>query len=194
MWHRPKRSYGLQSPSSSENATSRSGDGNGRLGSDGMSYNAIRSSVRSHTHKALPGGHAPRQVLADRFADAMRQVERSAVGLTPKEAQLIRDFRKGRYIGGVLQALEISRRCVDPSDATALPDTMRGFIIAEHPRFSVSCVEADRLETGANGEFDLAVLEWRLHPSRANKERAIEAGRRQEMATRQMIDALERSR
>lgn len=186
MWHKPKTSAGVQSPSSSENVRG------GVSGS--MAYDAIRAELAGHTRTRQVCGYTSRIALASRVADAMRQVERSAAGLTKKEAQLVRDIRdRGRYIGGVLQALEISRRCTDPTDATALPDAFRGFVIATHPGFLVNQIGADRAETEANGEFDLAVLEWKLSPSRANGERAIEAGRRQVVATQQMVDAIERA-
>lgn len=195
MWRNPKSSLGEHSPTSSENVTRRSGiDGNGSFGSDPMSYHAIRDELASRTRTCVIQGYTPKLALADRVADAMRQVSRSAVGLSTRDAQLIRDIRdRGRYIGGVLRALEISRRCADPSDATALPDAFRGFIVAEHPGFSVNEIAADRAETAANGEFDLAVLEWKLSPTRATGERAIEAGRRQQLRTQQMVDAIERA-
>lgn len=157
-------------------------------------YNAIRNDLRGHTRIASPSGYVPKLALADRVADAMRQVSRSAVGLSAKEAQLVRDIRdRGRYISGICQALEISRRCADPCDATALPDAFRGFVVAVHPGFQVNERQADRAETESNGEFDLAVLEWRINPSRVNGERAIEAGRRQQLRTQQMVDAIERA-
>lgn len=159
----------------------------------GHGYESIRAELAEHTRTTPARGYAARAPLATRVDDAMRQVERSVPNLNKKEVQLIRDIRKGRYIGGVLQALEISRRCWDPTDATALPDTFRGYVIAEHPRFQVCQVEAFRHETDANGEFDLAQYEWMLNPSRVNGERAIEAGRRQLLRTQQAIDAIERA-
>lgn len=193
MWHSPKTSYGLTSPSSSENATPRSGDGNGCFGSVSMDFNAIRKDLAAHTTTTPFRGVFDRDALADRTQDAIRQVMRSADGIGPKDRQLLKDIGRGRYIGGVQRALEISRRCVDPSDATALPDAFRGFVVAVHPGFQVCEISADRAETESNGEFDLAVLEWRLSPSKANGERAIEAGRRQLMRTQQMCDAIERA-
>lgn len=164
------------------------------VGQVGHTYQSIRAELATRTRTAFPSGYTPKAALTVRVQDAMRQVERSATGLSKREAQLVRDIRdRGRYIGGVLQALEISRRCVDPSDATALPDALRGFVIAAHPGFQVCEVSADRAETAANGEFDLAVLEWKLSPSQANGERAVEAGRRQLMRTQQMVDAIERA-
>lgn len=132
-----------------------------------------------------------RDALTKLVNDAVRQVQRSAIALSPTESQLLRDLKRGRYIGGVLDALEISQqKCRDVSDATALPEAFYGYVLGGHPFYTVSLFESFVAEQQANGSFDLAQMRYMKNPTPANRDAAVEAGRRQLVETRRALDAL----
>lgn len=193
MWRNPKTSLGLQSPSSSENATARSGaDGNGGFGVASMTFDTIRNELAPHTT-----AHGVRGVPIDPLdavRDAVRTMQRSLPTLSRRDQQLLKDVKKGRYVGGVLRVLEIARECEDPADATALPEAWRGFVVAAHPGMEASVYDSFRLEQGSNGATDLAQVEFLIAPTEANRQRALEFLNQQMVRTRKAIDALHRHR
>lgn len=156
-----------------------------------MKSNAIRTDTRSRTTAIGGSGVSGRDMLALMVHDSVRRIQANATGLTPREQQLFKDLKKGRYIGGVLNALEISQqKCQDVSDATALPEAFRGWVIGGHPGYEVCVFDSFLTEQHANGTFDLAQFEYLKSPTKANRDRAIEAGTRQLVETRRSLDAL----
>ena len=152
--------------------------------------NPIRKQIEGRT-TALPLRVVGRDALGAMVRDSVRQVMGRAHGLTPKESQLLKDIGRGRYIGGVLNALEISQqKCHDVGTATALPEAFRGWVVGGHPGYEVCLFDSFVAEQQSNGSFDLAQLAYMKNPTRANKERAIEAGNRQMAETRRALDAL----
>lgn len=156
-----------------------------------MTYEAIRSGLVPRTTPVARSVVSHRDQLADVVRDSIRQVTRSATGLSAKEAQLLKDIARGRYIGGVLHALEISQqRCEDVADATAIPEAFRGWVLGGHPRYAVCVFDSFVAEQESNGEFDVAQMRYMRDPTPANRDRAIEAGNRQLVETRRALDAL----
>lgn len=190
MWRNPKTSCGLQSPSSSENATSRLGDGNGDFGSGSMSYQTIRQDLRPHTGMLAL---SPVQI-ADDFQratrDGIRQLRDRSDGLTKKEAWALDDLNRDRGLAMVRHALSIARyRATCPAAATGLLENWRGFVLAGH---AVNCpvIEAFRWETDAQGDFDLAQLNYANNPTEVNRQIAIEKGSKHMAEIRRALDAL----
>jgi hypothetical protein len=144
---------------------------------------------RSHT-TPLPLAGVRRDALVDAVADAVRQMQRTAVGLTVKEAQLLKDVGRGRYVGGVLKALEIGQKCEDMADATAFPEALRGWQVRHHQASCCTVIDAFRGETDANGIANMAQFEFEIAPTEANRQRALEALRRQREETDRAIIAL----
>jgi hypothetical protein len=125
------------------------------------------------------------------MADAVRTIRRShRGGLSVSDQRLLDDIARGRYVQGIRRSVEISRGCADPADATAIAEAIRGFTLAGHPALELTVFDAMRAETHSNGPADMAQLEYVLAPSRGTAERAIDALRAQELATRAAIDAL----
>lgn len=127
-------------------------------------------------------------------ADAIRQMRAGADGLTAKEHDRLKQFSNGQYLSGVLSLVEIGQKCADLSAATAFPEALRGFQVQHHPVAKPTVMDAFRGETDANGEFDLAQLEYAAQPTDANRRRAIEAGNRQLAETYRALNALHAAR
>lgn len=125
-------------------------------------------------------------------ADAVRVVRISAHGLSERERQLLDDLGRGRYLTGVFKFVEIAKRCEDPLHAAWFAERLRGFVLADHPAISRDVDLAFRDETVANGDANLAQHDYRVAPTRANRERAIDALLRQDITTHAAIDALHR--
>lgn len=151
----------------------------------------IRYEVGART-TALPIGVVARDSLFDGIDDSLRQMTRTAVGLTAKEVQLVKDVRRGRYITGVLKTLEIGHKCEDVADATAFPEALRGWVVRHHPRLATCWQSAFRAETDANGVANLAQFEFEVDPTESNRQRAIEALNRQLVETHRALNALHR--
>jgi hypothetical protein len=123
------------------------------------------------------------------FRDGIRQMRRSVLPLDRPQVRLLDDVTRGRGIGMLGKVLEIARyQCADPTDATAVPEVCRGFVLAGH-RANTTVFAAGQLETDANCDFDHAQLAYEHEPTRANYERLIEAGNRQINETRRVMDA-----
>lgn len=160
----------------------------------------MTASPQQHTIQNVPGARTPaiggsgvfgRDALALMVRDSVRQIRDTAIGLTPTEQQLLKDLCKGRYIGGVLNALELSQqKCTDITGATALPEAFRGWVVGGHPGYEVCLFDSFLTEQHANGTFDLTQFEYLKNPTKANRDRAIEAGNRQLVETRRALDAL----
>jgi hypothetical protein len=132
------------------------------------------------------------QTLKEMVGDSVRQVRRSARGLTPRDRDLLKSFKDGQYLTGVMRFMEIGQKCEDVADATAFPEAIRGFTVKYHPRAHVCIGEAFRNETDANGIANLAQHDYWLDPSEANRQRAIEALNRQLAETYRALNALHR--
>lgn len=156
-----------------------------------MNANAIR--VQRDRPTTNPAASVvAKDSLLDAVDDSLRQMMRTAVGLTAKEVQLVKDVRRGRYIGGVFKTLEIGRKCEDVADSTAFPEALRGWAVRHHPRLNTCWQSAFRAETDANGTANLAQFEFEMDPTEANRQRAIEALNRQLVETNRALIALHR--
>lgn len=151
---------------------------------------AIRYATRRHTGALV----FPPVRIADDFEqatkDGLRQLRDHAGGLTKKEAWALDDLNRHRGLKMVQQALTIARyRATCPAGATAILENWRGFVLAGHTP-GCPVLDAFRYETDANGDFDLAQINYAAEPTEANRARAIEAGNRQLAETRRALDAL----
>jgi hypothetical protein len=131
---------------------------------------------------------------ADEFSaatrDGLRMMRRSLEPLEKREARVLDDLNRDRGIAMVRQALEIARyRSKCPADATALTEKWHGFVLAGHQQ-ACPVIDAFEWETKAQGEFDLAQLEYAANPTEANRQRAIEFGHRHQAYIRRCLDAL----
>lgn len=135
----------------------------------------------------------PRRLgFASRFADACRQIRRSAPRLTRVESKLLNEFQEGRGLVRIARLADIASTCTDPSDATALGDVFRGHSLARRTVVDLTILEAMRLEAPADGAEDAAVVEYLANPCESNRQRAIEALRRVVERSQDLIDALHR--
>jgi hypothetical protein len=130
--------------------------------------------------------------LLNVVAESVRAIRRSVPDLSGREHDLLYDFTQGKYLTGFLRLTEISRRCQDPHDASALPEGLRGFTLQDHPALTLDVLSAFDRETGINCEADLAQWAYMRQPTRTNKQRCVEALTRQLNVTRAAIDALHR--
>lgn len=130
--------------------------------------------------------------------ESCRLMLRSAAGLTAQQQQLAYDVQRGRYARSLrvfFSLLEIGRHCAEPSDAVALPEVCRGYIVAAHPRLvSVGVREAFEQESRANQRCDDAQRAYLWDRSAGAADAVIEATTAQELASRAMADALHSAR
>lgn len=127
------------------------------------------------------------------LANAIRMIRRSAVGLTPRESQLLSDVARGRgkAFRLVAEVADIARyRCFDPADATALAESIRGYVLAGHPGLTLPWMDTLRYEGATNAAADEALVEHILTPSRATRERMIETHVAQSIASRAVADLI----
>lgn len=135
-----------------------------------------------------------KHVLEQMVHESVRQVRRSAVGLSTKDHDLLKAFARGQYLTGVMRFLEIGQKCEDVTDATAFPEALRGFQVQFHPRAQVDLLDAFGAETHANGIANDAQHAFWKEPTEANRHRAIEALNRQLVETHRSLMALHRER
>jgi hypothetical protein len=129
--------------------------------------------------------------FAERFADACRQIRRSA-RMTKPDSKLVNEFQEGRGLVRMERLANIAATCDDVGDAIALSDCFRGHVLARRPITNLSVLEALRVEGPADGSEDSAVQEYLANPCEPNRQRAIEACRRVVETTQAVIDALHR--
>lgn len=129
--------------------------------------------------------------------NAIRMIRRSAVGLTPRESQLLSDVSRGRgrAFRLVAEVADIARyRCFDPADATALAEAIRGYVLNGHPGVRLPWMDTLRYEGTTNAMADEALVEHILSPSHATKERMIETHVAQSIASRAVADLIHHGR
>lgn len=158
-----------------------------------MNSQAITYQQRPHIPTAGSTGVWAKRALEVMVADSVRQVRRSARGLTTRDHDLLKAFVKGQYLTGVMRFMEIGQKCEDVTDATAFPEALRGFQVQFHPRAQVDVLDAFGAETHANGLANDAQHDFWKDPTEANRQRAIEALNRQLVETHRSLMALHRA-
>jgi hypothetical protein len=131
------------------------------------------------------------------LAEAIRMIRRSAHGLTPRESQLLSDVARGRGAAFrmVAEVADIARfRCFDPADAASLAECIRGYVLTGHPGLNLSWLDVLRYEGATNSMANDALYEHLLTPSKATRERMIEAHHAQEIASRAVADLMYQER
>lgn len=145
--------------------------------------------------------HASDRLASDRnnseeftkgLAFIARRMLFGAVSLTESERQLLHDLSRSesRYAFRTLQSLiNIAPRCARVEDQEALPEFLRGQIIAQRQHLA-DPFTAFATETEAQGLADMAQYKYCRRPSDITKLEVLEALRRQQAATRLSIDTL----
>lgn len=142
-------------------------------------------------HDSAPSPAPAGQSFDRLMANAMRAVRRSAVGLTPKESQLLADVSRGRGFRVISEVADIARyRCADPTDATAIAEGLRGYILRDHPGLVLSWFDVLRYEGATNTMADEALVEHVLSPSGATRDRMVETHVAQAIASRAVADLI----
>lgn len=133
----------------------------------------------------------PCQSFDSSLAEAIRMIRRSAIGLTPRESQLLSDVARGRgrAFRMVAEVADIARyRCFDPADAAALAECIRQYTLSGHPGLALPFLDTLRYEGATNAMADEALVEHVLSPSRATAERLVETHVAQAIASRAVAD------
>lgn len=131
--------------------------------------------------------------LTTRIADAMRILRDGVPVMSEQESQLLSDFARGRNLTTLCKLCGVSERAFREADALSVAEAIRGHVMARRRHRAsglLSVLDAFEQETASNGPADEAQLTFIIRPSRATKERCIETLARQEIASRQAIDAL----
>jgi hypothetical protein len=144
----------------------------------------------AYSHIAVGRVRIPPVNFVRRFADACRQIRRSASHLSESDSRLLTDLAEGKGLVRIERVADISARCSDLADATALSDAFRGHALALRRVEPITVLEAIRIEAKADGAEDAAVVEYLANPCEANRQRAIEALRRAAETTLAVVDAL----
>jgi hypothetical protein len=153
------------------------------------------STAINHDRAVFPASE--RQSFDCVLANAVRILRRDCPDLTPRESQLLTDVARGRSRAFrlVAEVADIARhRCFDPASAAAIAEGIRGYILADHPRLVLPWIDTLRYEGATNAIADEALVEHLLTPSKATKERMVEAHVAQSIASRAVADLMYRER
>lgn len=147
-------------------------------------------SYQSHAQRL-----APLRTSTEEFQSGLAFVARRMLfavpSLTSAERQLLWDLSRSesRYAMKALQTLiTIAPRCPKVDDQEALPEFIRGRIVAQ--RESADVFTAFAAETEAQGLADLAQFKYARRQNDITRLEVIEALRRQQAATRWSLDVL----
>lgn len=130
------------------------------------------------------------------MADACRRVARSAVGLTPDERQLLRDFTRAargdvRYPLIALQrVLQIAAKCGASEDRHAVDEAVRGYVLAHTQARPVSLADTFLHEERSNHVANVWQQRYLYERSDAARDGLIEGMAAQESASRVVLDAV----
>jgi hypothetical protein len=128
------------------------------------------------------------------WKDGWRQVQRSLSGLGKRERQVIDDLKRGRGTTMLREGFEIIRQASTcANDATALCESLRGFVMAGHT-LDVTEPEAMLRETEANEHGNMAQIKRALYGDRGSRDQVIETMNGQAIASRLLADTLWRER
>jgi hypothetical protein len=124
------------------------------------------------------------------IADATRQMSRSA-RLSDKDRQLMWDLQRGRGLVTIGRLFTIARSCSSLADALALPHGLQGFVLAGHPAITCDTSTALREAVCADTNEIVAIHEYAMSRTHANRERLIESLTRQQAAGTSTLEALQ---
>ncbi|HEY9229579.1 MAG TPA: hypothetical protein VIP11_23215 [Gemmatimonadaceae bacterium] len=130
-------------------------------------------------------------LFADGMLDASRQIGRS-MQTGNQGKQQIWDLGRNRNLLGVQRICDVSVTCTSAADSLAFPDALRSYILARRRDDGIPTLSALRAENEADLDEDAALFEYMQAKTSANRARAIEALRHQEMSSRALADALMR--
>lgn len=147
---------------------------------------------------SLPAYLAPRadshQNLRELVASSVKRLQYCAQDLTPAESQFLSDVARRDYSAfkTVEKLADIARyRCKDPAVATAVAESIRGYILRDHPGLVLPWFDTLRYEGATNALADEAIIEMLLRPEcKAAKERVVETHVAQSIASRAVADLI----
>jgi hypothetical protein len=128
--------------------------------------------------------------FAGDLAQLARRLRVSVLGLSDSDQHLLKDVAEDRYpMKTLARLMAIAAHSVRPEDREALPELIRRECLVGVP----SVLDArlvGRLETQAQGNHDLAWIDFEWSPSRITCERANETARAHFYGLRAQLDTL----